>query len=261
MRVEKVAIALSFLAGITVLLISLISLYNNFTQAKPLKYLIVDIVFYIVGLLLIAGSLRLYKRLVMLEVITESAFEEIIYERLKPVLEEIAFNSLELNDVKSRIHSLEKKLERIEDEMTKEPVHAPDSLALRRTAFYMRTIVVMTFFLGMYVFLLNYNYLLGPTTPYLYMLLYLIWWLFITKEFNLFERVEAWVVFCIPILLVPMGSIILRAVLGLAPLMGIIFATASVYAYLYYLYARKLVVDGQSLNIIDRLKKCMARGR
>jgi tetrahydromethanopterin S-methyltransferase subunit G len=238
--VERIAIAITTLIGILLLLLSLISMYNDFVQARPPLYLIVDLCFFMVGIAIIGGSLRLYKKTVMFSVVTESAFEEVVYDRLKPLLEEIAFGTTEFSEVKTRISSLEKKIEHIETELTKPPVveYPPESIALRKTAFYMRTFLTSILFFGTYLFFLNYTLVYGP---YLYTLLYAIWWFFITKEFDLFKRMEAWMVLGIPILLVPAGTLILRAVVGLASVMGLIFATSMLYAYLYYLYAKTLL--------------------
>jgi hypothetical protein len=237
---EKVVIALISLLGVGLLVLSLISMYNDFIQARPIMYLIIDFSFLFIAVLIIGGALKLYKRLMMFALLTESAFEEIIYTKLKPLLEEIAFGTVELNEVKTRVLGLERKIGHIEEELTKpkpEVTHVADSLALKKTAFYMRTIVAAMLFFGMYLFLLEYSV---PYEPYLYVFLYVLWWFFVTKEFNLFNRIEAWIVLGTPILLVPAGAIILRAVFGLVPLMGFIFLTVIIYAYLYYQYATAL---------------------
>ncbi|AEA47839.1 hypothetical protein [Archaeoglobus veneficus] len=240
---EKAVIAIAAIMGFGIIGISLISMYNDFVNGKDLPYLLIDFLFFSFGTVLAGGSLRLYKRLVMLSVVTESAFEDVIYARLRPVLEEIAYGTAEVNEVKTRIVNLEKKLEKMEEELVRPveiSVPSPESIVLRKTAFYMRTVVVAMFFFGAYLFLLNYNL---PYEPYLYTLLYILWWFFVTKEFNLFHRIEAWVVLGIPVLLVPAGTIILRATIGLVPLMGLIFLTVVLYAYLYYLYAKTLSVE------------------
>jgi len=240
---EKAVIAITAIVGLSLLGLSLISIYNDFSSSKGLPYLIVDLAFFAFGITLTGGSLRLYKRLVIFSVVTESAFEDVIYTRLRPVLEEIAYGTADINEVKTKILNLEKKLDKMEGELTKPPevaISPPDALVLRKTAFYMRTVITSMFFFGAYLFVLNY---ILPFEPYLYTLLYVLWWVFITKEFNLFHRVEAWIVLGIPVLLVPAGSIILSATIGIAPLMGLIFTSVIVYAYLYYLYARTLTIE------------------
>ncbi len=243
MKIEKSVITLMLLLGIFLFIVSLVSMYNNFTQGKSLNYIFVDFGFLIFAAILIGGGLKLYRKLLVFSVVTESAFEEVIYSNLRPLLQEIAFSTTEFNEVKTRVSSLERKISHMEEELTR-PVEyaapATDAFMMRKTAFYMRTMVVSLFFFGTYLFLLDFNL---PNEPYLYTILYIFWWVFITKEFNLFNRVEPWVILGIPILLVPAGSLILRTLLGIAALMGLIFATSIAFAYLYYQYARTLSIE------------------
>ncbi|MFP3946359.1 MAG: hypothetical protein ACLFVI_05595 [Archaeoglobaceae archaeon] len=245
MKIEKAVIAIMVLIGIFIFLVSLVSMYNDFTQGRNLGYLLVDFAFLLFSAVLIGGGLKLYRKLVMFTVVTESAFEEVVYTNLRPLLREIAFSTTELDEVKTRVSGLEKKITHMEDELTRPIDHeargAPaDMLMFRKTTFYMRSMVVALFFFGTYLFLLDFNI---PNEPYLYTLMYVYWWVFITKEFDLFSRIEPWVILGIPILLVPAGALILRTVAGVALLMGLIFITVVAYAYLYYQYARTLSVE------------------
>jgi len=245
MRLEKAVIAIMLVFGIFLFIISLISMYNDFSTDKPMDYIFVDVAFLLLAAVIMGGGLKLYRKLVMFSVVTQSAFEEVIYSNLRPFLQELAFSTAEFNEVKTKVSGLERKISHMEEELTRPieyevPAAAADVFTLRKTAFYMRTIVVSLFFFGTYLFLLDFNL---PNEPYLYTVLYMFWWVFITKEFDLFSRVEAWVILGIPILLVPAGAIILRTVLGIALLMGIIFMTAVAYAYLYYQYAKTLSVE------------------
>jgi len=244
MKIEKIVIAITLILGIFLFIISLISMYNNFTTNQPLDYIFVDLGVFLIAILITGGGIRLYKRLTIFTIITESAFEEVIYTNLRPLLQEIAYGTTEINEVKSHVKSLERKISALEGELTspEEMIARPssDTYMLRKTAFYMRTIVVSLFFFGSYLFLLDFNI---PNEPYLYTILYAYWWVFITKEYDLFSRIEPWVILGIPILLVPAGAIILRTVIGIAPLMGLIFITVVIFAYLYYQYARTLVIE------------------
>ncbi|MFO7967792.1 MAG: hypothetical protein R6U44_09370 [Archaeoglobaceae archaeon] len=245
MKIEKTVIAIMVLIGVFMFLVSLVSMYNDFAQGRNLGYMIVDLGFLLFSAVLIGGGLKLYRKLMMFSVVTQSAFEEVVYTNLRPLLREIAFSTTELDEVKTRISGLEKKITHMEDELTKPMGYgtreAPtDMLMFRKTAFYMRSIVVALFFFGTYLFLLDFNL---PNESYLYTLMYVYWWVFITKEFELFSRIESWVILGIPILLVPAGALILRTVAGIAFLMGLVFTTVIAYAYLYYQYARTLTVE------------------
>jgi len=140
---------------------------------------------------------------------------------------------VELSEVKAELEKLATKIEQLERMERAAPSRQPYSVA-----FYMRVIVASLVYMGIYLFMLNY-YMMAYT-PYLLVFLYLVWWVFITREFNLFSRFEAWLVMGIPVLIVPAMAVVLQSTVGVAPLMGLAFATSLLYAYLYYLYAQEL---------------------
>ncbi|HDM60131.1 MAG TPA: hypothetical protein ENF96_00560, partial [Archaeoglobus veneficus] len=68
---EKAVIVIATTIGFGILGLSLVSMYNDFVSGKNMSYLLVDLAFFSFGTILAGGSLRLYKRLVMLSVVTE----------------------------------------------------------------------------------------------------------------------------------------------------------------------------------------------
>jgi len=234
--VEKTVIAISIVIGLGILIASIVSLYNDFSAGKGFEYLMTDVVFFTFGIVLTGGALRLYKQLLKLSAMTDEVFDELVFTRLKPVLEEIAYSTVELGEVKAELEKLATKVERLEKTEV-------ESIPLGKVSFYMKSIVVSLIYIGAYLFMLNYY--MGYS-PYLFPILYIIWWAFITKEFGLFSKFEAWLVMGIPVLIVPAMSIVIQTLFGVAPLMGIIFATSLLYAYLYYLYAQELAESEKS---------------
>ncbi len=224
---EKAVIVVSFLTGLAVLSVSIISLYNDFSTGKGFEYLMTDVVFFSFGTFLTGGALRVYKKLSTLSIVADELFEELVFTRLKPVLEEVAYSTVELSEVKAELDRLAKKVDSIKTTAT--PVGD--------VSFYMRVIVVSFVYVCLYLLMLNY---FTSYTPYLFVVLYLIWWVFITREFNLFSRFEAWLVMGIPVLIVPAMSIVIQSLIGIPALMGIVFSTSQLYAYAYYLYAKEL---------------------
>jgi len=253
MRIEGMVVAIAIVVGVFILGLSLISLYNDFITERDIQYLIVDLIFFGFGLLLLCGSLKIYKRLLMLSVATESIFEDVMYRRLKPLIDMVASGAIDLNEVKTMVTSLEKRLDKMEETLTKPAeVAVPERIVYNKSAFYMRTVITLFVFLGIYNFYLSYTV---PYEPYLYTILYIIWWVFVTMEFNMFHKVEAWVVFGIPILIVPSSSLIMIATIGYTPSMGIIFATSLIYAYLYYIYAKSLSSGKKGGNFLNEKMK------
>jgi len=256
MKVEKIIVVFAILLGFFLLFVSLVSMYNDLSAGRPLEYYIADIFFFTISLLIVAGGLRLYKRIIAYEALTEMAFDEILYEKLKPILEQIAFSTAELNELKTKLDAIESEIRSIEDRVLKAPEVPASSIVLQKVAFYVKTIMFTLFFFGAYLFMINF---IIPYESFLYVVLYLIWWIFITSEFKLFGKTEAWVVLCIPILVVPSASIVLNALFGITTVRIVVFATAVLYAYLYYFYARKIAVASSDMDIPSEKAKEILR--
>ena len=238
---ERFVAGVTALGGIIILVISLYSLYLDYVSFRPVYYLVVDMAFVILSAILVGGGFKLGRRLTAYRYAAATAFDEFLYSRFRPILEELALGIVEVNEVKSRIMKMENMLSELHSGVTKPPEVElptyPESLALRKTAFYMKTIVVAIFFFGTYFFFLEFRL---RFEEYMFPILYIIWWVFITKEFELYRRTEAWVALAIPVILVPTGSIILGVVFGLTVQMGIIFLTVAIYAVAYYYYAKEI---------------------
>ncbi len=256
MKVEKIIVVFTILLGFFLLFVSLVSMYNDLSAGRSLEYYIADLFFFTISLLIIAGGLRLYKRILAYEALTEIAFDEILYEKLKPILEQIAFSTAELDALKAKLDVIESEIKNIEDKVLRAPEAPAGSIVLQKVAFYVKTIMFTLFFFGVYLFMINF---IIPYESFLYIVLYLIWWIFITNEFKLFGKTEAWVVLCIPILIVPSASIILNALFGITTVRIVVFATAVLYAYFYYLYARKIAVVSSEMDVLSEKAKEILR--
>ena len=229
---ENITTLASALIGALLLVASLYSLYVDYSLMHPLTYIAIDLILVIISSILLGGSLKLRRRMTAYSLAASRAFDEVIYNRLRPVLEEVAIGILEVNEVKTKMESIEKAVASLEDKISVSAA-APEAGA----SFYMKTIVAMLVYFGTYLFMIQFTI---PYENYLYVLLYAYWWFFFTFEFRIQHRTEAWIALSIPVLLVPAGTILLRVLVGLTILMAIIFLSSMIYAYLYYRYAREL---------------------
>ena len=237
-NVEKAVVVFVMLIGFGMLILSLVSMYNDLSNGKPPEYYAVDFLFFSFSLVLIGGALRLYKRILAYEALADSVFDEILYNRLKPLLEQVAFSTAEIDEVKTKLSEIESEIRSIEERVAKGPTPG-ETLLIRKVTFYVKTIMVAMFFFGIYLFMINF---ILPYEVFLYVVLYVIWWIFITGEFNIFDKMDAWIILCIPILIVPSAAIILNSVFGIVTARVVVFWTALLYAYLYYRYAKKIAV-------------------
>ncbi len=260
-QVEKAVVILITLLGFGMLILSLASLYNDLSTEKSPEYYVIDFLFFALSLILIGGGIRLYKRMLAYEALTDVVLDELLYDRLKPLLEQVAFSTAEMDEVKTKLSKIESEIRNIEEKVVKAPEAPSETLVVRKVTFYVKTIMVAMFFFGFYLFMVNF---ILPYEVFLYVILYIIWWAFITSEFNIFDRMDAWIILCIPILIVPSAAIVLDAVFGIVTARVVVFWTAILYAYLYYRYAKKIAVlpkeeewdfSAKAREIVKRIRK------
>jgi len=230
---ENVTTMTSAFVGALLLVASIYSLYVDYSSMRPEIYIVIDFILVIISSIILGGSLKLRRRITAYSVAANRAFDEVIYNRLKPIMEEVAIGILEVNEVKTKMESLEKAVASLEDKLSVRAAAPETGVA----AFYMKTVVAMLVYFGTYLFMIQFTV---PYENYLYILLYAYWWFFFTFEYRVQHRTEAWIALSIPVLLVPAGSILLRVLVGLTMLMAIVFVTSIIYGYLYYRYAREL---------------------
>ncbi len=233
MRMQDSLVTLiAFFVGIALFALSLWSLYTDYQLERPAENIAIDVILIIFSSILVGGSLNLRKRLAGYEISANAAFNEIIYSKLKPILEEVAIAIVEINRLSKRVERVENKISVIEDLATTQRL-TPE----QKINFYFKSVVVMVFYIGIFIFITQY---ILPYDHLLSSLLFLVWWGFITAEFRLFDRSEALIMLVAPPLIVPSLYLILRTLAGVAITHGIIFVASAVYAYYYYLLARNL---------------------
>ncbi len=233
MRVQDNLVTLiAFLTGLILFAVSLLSLHADYQLERPLENLIIDVIFLIFSAILIGGSLNLRKRLSGYEVSVNAAFNEVIYSKLKPILEEVAIGIIEMNRLSKKVENIEKKISVIEELATTQKI-TPE----QKINFYFKSIIVMILYIGIFVFItqyiLPYDHLISP-------LLFLVWWGLITIEFNIFDKGEALIMLIAPPLIVPSLYLILKTLVGVAITHGLIFVSSAIYAYYYYLLAKSI---------------------
>ncbi len=231
--------------GAVLFAISLYSFYIDYNTSKPLINLTIDLILVFVSAIIVGGSLNIRKKLLGYEIAAERAFNEVVYSKLKPIVDEVALGIVEINAMKKRLEDVERKISVVEELATTQKL-TPE----QKINFYFKALIVMLFYLGTFVFMTQY------TLPYLYLvtiLLFLYWWLFITHEFNIFHRSEALAMLAAPVLIAPSLYMLLRILVGIAAAQGLMFVASGFYAYYYYNLAKK-IVGGNSTSISETIK-------
>jgi hypothetical protein len=234
---EKIGLAFALLTAIILLGFSFFSLIVDTILQFDLYGILIDLLFLGIGFFLGYFSIRMYKKSVYYESLVNSAFTEGIYKRLEPVLRKIAETSVEMEDVESRLNKIDHMVQTVMEEQVKtgKSLEVEKAIAPGTSMEF----VVKTIFLAIITlsgFMVMIETLLG-WVHFAILAFYVLWWLFITSEFKLFHNTAAWITVFVPILLIPVGVMILDAFVEIDDLIALFYAFLVVYAFLYFSWA------------------------
>jgi len=242
---ENLTLISSAVIGMVIFVLSLYSFYVDYSTFKSEINLALDAILIIFSGIIIGGSLNLRKKLTGYEVAVDRAFNDALYSKLKPIMEELALGIIEINSMRKKLEDVERKVSRVEELATTQRL-APEE----KINFYLKAFIVMLFYLGTFIFMTQYTL---PNMHLVSILLFLYWWGFITYEYKLYDRGEALVMLSAPVLIAPSLYLLLRIVVGIAYTQALIFVASAVYAYYYHQLARE-ISSGKSIDIKGKLR-------
>jgi hypothetical protein len=210
--------------------------YNVVTSFEPINFLM-NLFYFILGIGVMAGAFLVFKKETHLEHIADDTFDEVIYKRLEPVLRDVAVVQVGLNDVHDKLEMVNLNIERMSQAReTAAPcaipaaVHVEASSAVQISA-YLKYIVLINITLAIFLFMLNYPL---EYIPYAVTIVYIIWWAVITAEFKLWNVESVWMWVFVPILILPVYTIIMSAYLHDYQMFGSLFLGLCIYVIVYY---------------------------
>jgi hypothetical protein len=227
---EYVAIASMLFASIILFLTSLPKIIHNLTtDFQPLSFLL-NTFYLALALGTLAGALLLLKKETQLEHIADETFDEVIYQRLEPVLRDISEFQVDLEEVKTQLHLINLNFEKLQSKK--------EAVAARPDYNYIKYIILVNVTLAAFLFMLTYplSYI-----PYAVTLIYILWWAVLTAENRLWSIDEAWMWIFIPIIILPIYTIVMSAYLLDYQLFGSLFLGLTIYVIAYYLWTAYLV--------------------
>jgi hypothetical protein len=112
--------------------------------------------------------------------------------------------------------------------------------------FIAKVLVLIVFTFAALVYVAEYP--LG-IVHYFILVIYLAWWALLTSEYKLFNNKTAWIWALAPIMVVPVGGLILDAAWGPNIMMGILFGILFLYVYLYYSWASYVTVGFKLIDM------------
>ena len=236
---EKVGLAFALLTSLILLGFSLFSLIVDTIVKFNIYGILVDLIFLGIGIFLGYFSIRIYKRSAYYEGLVSSAFDEGIYKRLEPVLRKIAEASVEMEDLDSRLNKIDHMVQTVMDEQVKTGKSSVTEVERSIAPGTSMGFVVKAIFLAIITMSGFLSMIYTPPGPAHYAVLafFIFWWLLISSEFKLFNNMAAWMLVFVPILLVPVGIMILDAFLQVNAVIFLFYALLTLYASLYFSWA------------------------
>ena len=228
---EKIGLTVAFFIGLSLTIFSLYSLVIDISMEHiDLWGVGVDTFFLLLGVLICYSCIKTYRKAIYYGKLVESAFEEGIYRRLEPLLRKFAEVHVQMEELEARLNGIDKKVDAVMEGQVKAAPGTSIGFAVKSIFL---AIITMSGFVFMIETLLSPAYLAYCAI----LLFFILWWLLITSEFELFNEAEAWLFVFLPILLVPIGFILTDMVLDYDDTICIFFFVLMIYAFRYYSWA------------------------
>lgn len=237
---EKIGLFSALVILLVILVISAFSFYVDLFIKFRFLYVLIDLSVIIMCLGAMFFISNAFRRKIITDLLIDSAFQDGIYTRLQPLIEKIAQSHIDANIILDRISNMDLKIQNIQKErytrdtesadLMKEPITVGTSIK-----FAIKTIFLIILTMAIFMFLVNFN--LGSITPYSVLLIFIIWWGFITNEYNLWKESSSWTMVFFPILIIPVMVMLLNNLLNYNVMMAILYLSVGSYAFVYYLWA------------------------
>jgi len=253
---EKIGMICALLISILIMAISDYSFYIDLFIKSNYVYALIDLIIDFISIGAIYFIVKTFKRRIIADVLIDTAFQEGVYLRLRPLIENIAKSQIDTNMILDRLENMDLKVQNVlkqgysrevkSREFMDEPIAVGTSIK-----FAIKTIFLLTVTMAIFIFLINFQ-LLGLTN-YTVLLIFIMWWGFITNEYNLWKDSVAWGMVFFPILVVPVFVMLLTNLLNYNVLLAMIYLFVGLYTFTYYLWA--LYATSGSLPIIGIKKR------
>ncbi len=225
---ERLAVysAYAFSTGIVVL--SLISMYNDTLVEPDSRALVLDMIFLLIGLFILYGARRLGRRLTFAAQ-AEQELSELMLRRLEPLVSELASTQVAIRELSDRVDAIGRRVSRLQ--LLQPPAGAAPQGEGISQGFLIRSMYLSLLTMGALLLL----YLrLTPNSIYVILILILLWWYVITDEYGMFGDTAVYLFIILPILLLPAVSLVLLAYSTLQTLYIFLFVTLVLYVVGYY---------------------------
>ena len=252
---DKLGIICMFFSAIYLFFLSIPSLIENLTIKLDETDFLYNFIIFLIGIGVIYSAFAFYRRIIFIEYSINTAFEQVIYPRFEPVLREVAEVQVGLDEMRDNIKMLNLNIDQLrKSQMSIQSVDP--KISVPNITAYIRIVVLVNISSFTFYFLLQH---VGNYMPYILLILYLIWWIEITYEFNLWNISKAWVWMFPTIIFIPTISIIMDILIGPAKLIAYMAIGLVIYSFTYYTWCLYRVQQALPFDLHIRLRELKDR--
>ena len=202
------------------------------------------------------GSIQFIKKSILFEQLLDLGFEKGIYARLEPILNDIVESQVSMNDVAAQLKYMNTNIDRMQKR-----VHNPGAevVSVREEIFrFLRLVLLINVTLAIFIYLLRAY---GTIIPYAMAMLFVLWWAEITFEFRMWKNSWVWAWVFVPVLTIPITTIIADLLYGDAILVAAMSVVLIIYVAAYYTWSRYLVERTLPFGISEIAKEDLPTSR
>jgi hypothetical protein len=239
---EKLSIACILFSSIYLIYTSYYPVMDALSGKKfEQQYLITNLAILLIGTGAFFGGVNLAKRSIIMDRLIDMGFETGIYTRLEPVLKEISGSQIALYRMEDQMKNMNINIDRLGNRSVQLKIGNESTFGIDLLAEimrFLRYVLLMNITLAAFIFLMTFT---RSYTPVLLTILYVIWWLEISYEYNLWHRSSAWIWVFIPLLLIPVTTILGDIFFGSEILIGGMGIGLVIYATAYYSWSKYII--------------------
>jgi hypothetical protein len=223
-------------ASVYLIAISVFPVMYNLTGEFERNDFIFNAILLLIGTGSLFGSIQFIKKSILFEQLLDLGFEKGIYARLEPILNDIVESQVSMNDVAAQLKYMNTNIDRMQKR-----VHNPGAevVSVREEIFrFLRLVLLINVTLAVFIYLLRAY---GTIIPYAMAMLFVLWWAEITFEFRMWKNSWVWAWVFVPVLTIPITTIIADLLYGDAILVAAMSVVLIIYVAAYYTWSRYLV--------------------
>jgi hypothetical protein len=220
-------------ASIYIMYISLPPIILYFTNGIDVWGLVFYIVLFTVGIGAFFGGIAMARHTILYGRLLDSTFEKEIYSRLEPAFEEVGKLRAENKVIYDKMDRINLYLNKMNKDIGKATKYNGNGNGNGKNGNKYNFLMVFTLGALFYIFNFPLDYV-----PYALTSLFIIWWIGIASEFNLWKVDFAWAWAVFPIFVVPIIALLMHIMYGIPVTVGVMGILLVIYAMSFHTWAR-----------------------